>query len=171
MKKLLSFLPFLVLVFVIMTSAGAQNPARFGHIDTDELLRQMPGRDSAKAELERYARQLENKFISMQNEFQQKYQEFLADEGESELIKQSKQRELASLQERILEFQESAQEDLMRKEERLLSPIIDEARDAIEKVAKEYNYDYVFDTSTGVLLYSDPGDDIMPLVIKELGLD
>ncbi len=171
MKKLLSFFPLLVLAFVIISSAGAQKSARFGHIDTDELLRQMPGRDSAQEELERYARQLENKFVSMQNEFQQKYQEFLADEDESELIRHSRQRELASLQERILEFQESAQEDLLRKEERLLRPIIDKARNAIEKVAEEHNYDYVFDTSTGVLLYSDPGDDIMPMVKKELGLD
>ena len=172
MKKLSSLLSMLFLAFVLMASVSAQTENKFGHINTDELLRQMPGRDSAQVELERYARQLENQFVAMQNEFQQKYQDFLENQDEySELIRQSKQRELGSLQERIVEFQESAQEDMMRREEQLLRPIINEARDAIEKIAIEHNYTYVFDTSAGMLLYSNPGDNIMPLVKEELGLD
>lgn len=171
MKKLLGFSLALLLTFVLMASSAVHAQNKFGHINTDELLRQMPGRDSALVELENYARKLESQFVTMQNEFQQKYQEFLADSSESELIKQSRQRELQSLQERILDFQESAQEDLMRKEENLLRPIIEEARNAIEKVAKDHNYSYVFDTSTGILLYSEPGDNLMSLVKKELGLE
>lgn len=171
MKKYLKFLPLLVLVFVVM-SANAQKEEKFGHINTEQLLSKMPGQDSAQVELEKYARRLETQFVSMQNEFQQKYQEYLEDEDEySELIRQSKQRELSSLQERITEFQESAHQDLMQKEEQLLSPIINEANEAIQKVAEEHNYTYVFDTSTGALLYSDPGDDLMSLVLEELGLD
>ena len=171
MKKLLSFLSVLFLAILLMAPTTVDAQQKFGHINTDELLSQMPGRDSAHAELEKYARQLESQFVAMQNEFQQKYQEFLSDETESELIRQSRQRELQGLQERILDFQESAQEDIVRKEERLLRPIIDKARSAIEKVAKEHNYTYVFDSSTGLLLHSDPGDNIMPLVKKELELE
>ncbi len=171
MKKLLSIISVLLLTFALIAPSTLQSQNKFGHINTDELLRQMPGVDSAHKELERYARQLENQFVTMQNEFQQKYQEFLASEEDSELIRQSRQRELQSLQERILEFQESAQEDLMRREERLLNPIINKARETIEKVAKEHNYTYVFDTSTGLLLHSDPGDNIMSLVKMELGLE
>ena len=39
---------------------------------------------------------------------------------------------------------------------------------AIEAVAKENSYKYVLDTSTGNVLYSEPADDILPLVKKKL---
>ncbi len=170
MKKLLT--SSLVVVFLLCSfGVFAQQPAKLGHIDTNELLRMMPGRDSAQVELERYARELEEQFVSMQREFQTKYQDFLEKESTfSELIRQSRQRELSSLQERIMEFQESAQEDLMSKEEKLLTPIINMAREAIESVAKENDFTYVFDTSVGSLLYFEKGENIMPLVRQKLGL-
>ena len=45
------------------------------------------------------------------------------------------------------------------------------AKNAIQKVAKEKGYSYVFDTSVGALLYwPEDSDDLLPLVKKELGL-
>ncbi len=161
----------LMMVFVLGINTVAQSQAKFGHIDTNELLRLMPGRDAAQQELETYARELETQFTAMQNEFQTKYQNYLENESTfSELVRQSRQRELGSLQERIMEFQESAQEDLMRKENRLLQPIVEKARTAIETVAKENGYTYVFDMSMGVVLYAEPGDDLMPKVKAKLGI-
>lgn len=161
----------LMMVFVLGINTVAQSQAKFGHIDTNELLRLMPGRDAAQKELETYARELETQFVAMQNEFQTKYQNYLENESTfSELVRQSRQRELGSLQERIMEFQESAQEDLMRKENRLLQPIVEKARTAIETVAKENGYTYVFDMSMGVVLYAEPGDDLMPKVKAKLGI-
>lgn len=169
MKKLFNT-AFLV-IFLLGTALVAQQPARFGHIDTNELLQMMPGRDSATVELERYARELETTFVAMQNEFQTKYTDYLEKQATfSELIRQSRERELISLQERIQEFQESAQQDLMDQESRLLRPIIEKARNAIEEVAKENGYTYIFDTSMGFLLYWDEGEDVMPKVKQKLGL-
>jgi outer membrane protein len=51
-----------------------------------------------------------------------------------------------------------------------LKPIIDKAKKAIEDVAKENGYTYIFDSSVGVLLYYENSDDIMTLVKKKLGL-
>ena len=41
-------------------------------------------------------------------------------------------------------------------------------QNAIDKVAKANGYAYIFDTK--ILLYYDNGDDITPLVKKELGI-
>jgi len=169
MKKIFSIALFMVFFLGINATAIAQN--KFGHIDTNELLGMMPGREAAQQELERYARELEAQFTTMQREFQTKYQDYLENqETFSQLIRQSRERELTSLQERIMEFQESAQEDLMAKENQLLQPIVEKARNAIEEVAKENGYTYVFDRSMGVLLYSEPSDDIMPKVKTKLGI-
>jgi outer membrane protein len=42
---------------------------------------------------------------------------------------------------------------------------------SVEEVAKENGYKYVIDSSQGTLLYSEPADDVMPLVKKKLGLN
>ena len=59
---------------------------------------------------------------------------------------------------------------LQSQEEKLLRPIIDKAKKAIEDVAKENNFTYIFDSGVGVLLYQNDSDDIMPMVKKKLGL-
>ncbi len=170
MKKLLN-LSLLLVILLGSTSLTAQTDTKFGHINTNELLRMMPGREQAKAQLEQYARELEETFTAMQAEFQTKYQDYLEkQENFSQLVRQSRERELQSLNERIMEFQESAQQDLMEQEERLLNPIIQEARDAIQKVGREHGFTYIFDTSGGSMVFWENGEDIMPLVRAELGL-
>ncbi len=170
MKKILSIVFFTMLIFGNFSFLQAQN--KFAHINTEQLLSQMPGRQQAQEELQRYAQELESQFTAMQTEFQTKYQDYLENEATySDLIKQSKQRELGSLQERITEFQESAQQDLAQRENQLLQPIIDKARDAIQEVAKEQGYTYVFDMSAGSLLYAEPSDDILPMVQDKLDID
>jgi outer membrane protein len=170
MKKLLN-LSFLVIFLLASATVSAQQPAKFGHIDTNELLSQMPGRDSARVALENYARELESQYTTMQNELQTKYQDYLEKESTfSELIRQSRQRELTNLQERIMEFQESAQQDLVEQENRLLSPIIAQAQNAIAEVANEQGFTYVFDISSGAVLFWEKGENIMPLVKAKLGL-
>ncbi|TVR40655.1 MAG: OmpH family outer membrane protein [Bacteroidia bacterium] len=170
MKKLLNF-SLLLLIILGSTQLHAQGNYKFGHINTNELLRLMPGREQAMADLERYTRELEETFVAMQQEFQTKYQDYLENqENFSQLVRQSRERELQSLNERIMEFQESAQEDLLAQEERLLSPIIEKARNAIQKVGREHGFTYIFDTSGGSMVFWENGEDIMPLVKVELGL-
>lgn len=169
MKKLL-FLPLIALVFMGAT-ASAQS-LKIGHINTNQLLSIMPGRQEAQTQLENHARELESKFSAMQTELQTKYTDYLANESTfSELIRVSKQRELTSLQERIQEFQELAQQDLAQTESRLLSPIIEAARRAIEEVARENGYTYILDTSAGSVLFSPPSDDILGLVRAKLKIN
>jgi outer membrane protein len=89
----------------------------------------------------------------------------------TDLIKQTKTEELQNMQTRLQTFQSSAQKDLQDKEQELLSPIIDKAKKAIQDVAKENKYTYIFDTGTGTILYSEPSDDILPLVKKYLNIE
>ncbi|NLF43406.1 MAG: OmpH family outer membrane protein [Bacteroidales bacterium] len=171
MKNLLKVFVILSLV-IASTGVSAQSKTKLGHIDSNELMKIMPGRDTIQTQLENHAKELEAQFTAMQTEFNTKYQDFLANEKTySELIRQAKQKELANLQERIVEFQESAQADLQKKEAELFNPLIEMAKKAIEEVAKANGYTYIFDSSLGVLLYSEPTDDILPLVKKKLGIN
>ena len=85
-------------------------------------------------------------------------------------VRDSKVQEIADLEKRIQAFQKQAQDDIAKKEQDVLTPIIDKARKAIDEVAVEKKYTYVFDNSAGVLLYAKDTEDILPEVKAKLGL-
>jgi outer membrane protein len=115
--------------------------------------------------------ELEGALQNMQMELQQLYNDYMAKESQmSDLIKQVEQKKLQETGARIEEFQKNAQLQLQESEKALLTPIIDRAKEAIRKVAKDNGYTYIFDSAVGVTLY-EGGDDILPLVKKELGLN
>lgn len=169
MKKTLIVL--LIALFATGASAMAQKTVKLGHINSNELMQIMPGRDSAQSVLEKEVSDLEQTLKSMQEELEKRYNEYQAGQaGWSDLIKQTKQSELQDMSARIEQFQKNAQQQLQTREAEVLKPIIDRAKKAIEDVAKENGYTYIFDAGVGTLLYSQDSDDIMPMVKKKLGL-
>lgn len=169
MKKILIAIAACMLAFG--GSAMAQKNVKLGHINSNDLMQIMPGRDSAQAVLQAEVTELENTLKSMQAEAEKRYNEYVAGQaGWTELIRQTKQREIQDMAARIEEFQKNAQESLQNREQELLKPIIERAKKAIEDVAKEGGYTYIFDSGTGAMLFDEGGDDIMPLVKKKLGL-
>ncbi|HOI00437.1 MAG TPA: OmpH family outer membrane protein [Bacteroidales bacterium] len=170
MKYLLRI--FLALMLIGTSAAGyAQKAPKFGHINFAELYAMMPGQDTIQTKYQQYATELRTTLEAMQAELENKYTDYQTNLSKyTEIIKKTKERELQDLQSRIENFQMSAQQDLGRKEEELTKPIIDKARKAIEEVAKEGGYTYIFNASEGLLLFSDGGDNIMPLVKKKLGI-
>lgn len=168
MKNLLKLAVVAVIVFATNIDANAQ---KIAHISLDSLLSLMPESATAKQEAQDYYKQLENQVMMMQNELQTKYSDYQANESKySEIIKQTKQKELNDLNQRIQDFQTQAQQDLQKKNDDLSKPVYDKAKKAIDQVAKENSYKYVLDTSSGIVLYSEPSDDIMALVVKKLGI-
>jgi outer membrane protein len=171
MKNIVKFLA-LALILSLSVSTYAQKKQKFGHIDSNQLMKLMPGRDSAQAKIEDYAKKLESQLKGMQAEFEKKYNDYTVNEKNmTDLIKQTNAQELTDLQKRIEAFQQSAQDELQKKQDELLKPIVDKAKSAIEKVAKDNGYTYIFDAGLGVLLYNDPTEDVLPLVKKELGIN
>ena len=165
MKKI----TFLVLLSVFTLSSIAQN--KFGYIDSQELLMLMPERKTAEAEVQDFAKSLEAQLGAMTAEYQQGVQEYQANEANyTDLVKQDKVAEITSLEQRIQAFQQNAQQSLQTKEQELLEPILSKARQAIEDVATEGGYTYIFDKSIGSILYAKESENVLALVKKKLGL-
>jgi outer membrane protein len=145
---------------------------KLGHVNSQELLQAMPESDSAQAKLQNAAQQLEATMEEMQVEFNKKYDNYINNSDElSDLVRQTKETELAELQNRIQQFQATAEQDLQKQRQKFFQPIQEKARKAIEKVAQENGYTYVFDTGIGTIIYAaENTDDLMPLVKKELGI-
>tara|TARA_Y100000589_G_C27088651_1_gene602900 strand:+ start:98 stop:595 length:498 start_codon:yes stop_codon:yes gene_type:complete len=165
MKKI----TLLAILGVLTLNLTAQN--KFGYIDSQELLQLMPERKTAETEVQNFAKSLEAQLGSMTAEYQQSLQEYQANEATyTDLVKQDKEAEIIGLQERIQTFQQNAQQSLQEKEQKVLEPIFAKARKAIEDVAKEGGYTYIFDKSQGTILYAKDSENILGLVKKKLKL-
>ena len=164
MKKLL-----LLVAAALLFNIGTADAQNYGHVNSGEILEVMPGIDSLQIKLKAFQEDLQKMYESMMTEYQQKKDKFDREVGTmSSAVRQVREKELQDLATRIQEFQSNAQDDLEEKQYELAKPYQDAIQDAINKVAKANGYAYIFDTK--ILLYYGAGDDITPLVKKELGI-
>jgi outer membrane protein len=171
MRNLLRFTAVLLFTVTCIASANAQAP-KFGHIDLQALIQVMPERATAETEFNTFQGDLEEILGEMQNDLQKKMTEFEAMGADvSEIKKNAKVSEIQDVQQRIQNYQVTAQQQLQQKQGELLQPVFDKAEKAIEEVAKEQGLLYVFDTGSKVVLYkSNASVDVLPLVKQKLGI-
>jgi outer membrane protein len=168
MKKINIILAIATMVCVATTTFAQQ---KFGHIDSAALLELMPEKAQAEKDLEKVAKPLNEELQKMAIEFETKMSVFEAEqENMTKSVRQLKGKEIQDMQTRIQEFQENAQKDITTAEQEVLGPIVEKARKAIDDVAVEKGYSYVFDSSLGVLLYMKDSDDLMGEVKAKLGI-
>lgn len=166
-----------IITLAILASAMIWNPAmaqksnKFGHINSAELLGLMPERKAAAAKMDSITKDVEKQLQEMMTEYRAKQEKYSSEAPKlSELVKKDKEEELTSLGTRIQNFQQQAQQSLEQQEQALIEPIVNKAKKAIEQVAKENGYTYVFDTSAGSLLFWEESDNILASVKKKLNL-
>lgn len=167
MKKILLILSF---VFACSAFAGAQN-VKFGYVNYDEIVMLMPETDSARADLnvaqqdanETYQAMIEEYNLKLE-QYQQKYESW------TPAVRESKERELGEIQQRIADFEQSIQMELAQMQQNLMLPISKKAADAVSKVSKAKGLSIVFNITS--LLYFDPaqGTDITKELKAELGI-
>jgi outer membrane protein len=165
MKKIILFL---ACGLMIGNYAMAQ---KFGYIDSRELLSAMPEKIKADSSIQLYAKSFQDQLQTMGKEYEKKLQEYQAQEKTmTDAVKEVKVKEIQDLQNRIETTNQSAQEKVEKKRQDLFTPILEKADKAIKEVAKEKAYSYVFDASSGALLFANETDNILALVKAKLGI-
>jgi outer membrane protein len=166
-----------IITLAILASAMIWNPLmaqksnKFGHINSAELLGLMPERKAAAAKMDSITKDVEKQLQEMMTEYRAKQEKYTTEAPKlSELVKKDKEEELTSLGTRIQNFQQQAQQSLEQQEQALIEPIVNKAKKAIEQVAKENGYTYIFDTSAGSLLFWEESDNVLASVKKKLNL-
>ena len=168
MKTILKILPALLLIFSSLACLGQ---VKLGHLNSDELIVLMPEYISAQSQLEEYEKSIIKDIEQMYAEYESKVANFQANERlMTDITKETRIKEITDLETRIREYEAKAQEDLQKKQVELISPVFEKAQSAIDAVAKESGFTYVFDTSKGVVLFANDSEDILILVKKKLGI-
>ncbi len=163
----------LTLAVIFVMSATSLFAQKFGRVNTNEIIVAMPEMKDMQTNMEAYGKDLQEQIETMAVEFNTKLQEFQKNVGTmSETLRDLKSKELQDLQNRREQYEQAAQEEYQKKYNELLNPIIEKAKDAIDKVAAAGSYTAIFDTSAGALAYfSETGlTDIAPEVKKALGI-
>lgn len=163
----------LTLAVVLMLSASSLFAQKFGRVNTQEIIMAMPETKEMQTTMEAYIKDLQDQMEALNVEFNNKLQDFQKNFNTySDAIRDMKQKELQGLTSRREEFEQIAQQESQKKQNELLAPIIEKAKNAIDKISLAGGYLAVFDTSTGSLAYYDEAalTDIAPEVKKELGI-
>jgi len=172
MKYLLKYVLILAVSVGISTSADAQ---KFGYLNSAAILQEMPEVKQAEADLEVLQKQLQSRGETMLKEFQAKYQELERKNQQGEISPKELEEESQALKAdegKLAQFEQDMQRQVIERRDALLQPILDRVNTAIEEVAKEDGYTYIFDASpgTGILLYADESTDVVEKVKTKLGL-
>jgi outer membrane protein len=166
MKKLL-----FVAALILSMSTATIAQQKIGYINSDELLMSMPEAKKADAEISAYAKTFQDQLTAMQKELETKYKAYEAGvKTMTEAMKDVKEKELQDLQNRMQSTQQSAEEKIASKRQEMLKPITEKADAAIQTVAKEKGYSYIFDANAGGIIYALPTDNIIQDVKNKLGI-
>ncbi len=170
MKKLSKVLVLVVLALGISFGAKAQ-AQKIGYVDSQTIIDMMPESAKIKQDLQAYYNELQAELQTMATEYQNKMREYEANSATmSNILRQSKEKEIMDLQGRIQDFQANAENDLAEKQEELSKPMLDKIKAAIDDVVKAKGLAYVFE-KTVILSIGDSGSiDITPDVKAKLGL-
>jgi outer membrane protein len=163
-----------ILLFILTCSTTVYSQTqKFGHIDLNALMQIMPEMKTAEKEFNDFQKDLEDVLAEMQQGYSVKLKELEALGNDvSEVKRNAKFSEIQALQQRIQNFQATAQQQAEQKNQQLIKPVYDKAIKAIEEVSVKQGLIYVFDTGTQVLLYkSNQSIDILPLVKQNLGIN
>ena len=163
MKKILLFA---VMAFI---SAAAFAQPKFAHVNFTELYQLMPEADQARATMTAAQNEAQEVYQSMMEEYQNKVTTYQQKSSTwTQTIRESKEKEINDVQQRIMEFEQSIQQELAAKQNELMAPLVQKAQDTVNSLAKSGSYIYVFDTSQ--MLYIDPAQsiDLTPAARKAL---
>jgi outer membrane protein len=169
MKKIL----FVLLVMFGTSFAFGQ---KYGYIDSDYIMANVPEYAEAKEKLdklaERWTKEIEERYeiLKVKKDNFAREEVLLPEEEKLKRKEEIERLESEAMQMQKLRFGVSG--DYFQKRQELIKPIQDKVFDAMQKVSSKRNYSFVFDKANqSNLVYADSKFDISDEVLKEMGIN
>lgn len=167
MKKNLTLLMLCGVLTLSASQLSAQN--KIGYISSQELLSVMPETQAANKQLTDLRDAMVKNAQDKEARLNADIEKFNKDSAQySDAVKQVKRQEMQKTYQELANEDQNIQQQLQQKQQELLAPIQKKANEAVQTVAKESGYGYVFEKDA--LIVAPPGDDLLPLVAKKLGI-
>ncbi|MBP8724711.1 MAG: OmpH family outer membrane protein [Saprospiraceae bacterium] len=164
---------WIAVAILAFASPASSQTQKFGYVNSQALLAELPEVKQADATLQALQTQLEKKGQLMVQELETKYKELQRREQSGEISPKALEEEARKLKEQEAElgkYEQDVQRQLATRRQELLQPVIDKINNAIKQVATEGSFTYIFDSSAGMLLYAEESLDILTQVKGKLGI-
>lgn len=168
-RAMLFLLPLVVLWLAV--PAGAQTTQKTGFVNSAKIFQELPEAKDAEKRLENFTKPVQDSLQLMQKSIEDKIAEYQKKESlMNEQAKRTAQAEIQEMTQRARDYAAKKDKELADQRERILTPLKNKVLQAIERVAKEDKYTFVFDQTEQVqiLLYGDPNHDLTFKVIDRL---
>lgn len=143
---------------------------KFGHLNSQQVMNDMPEFVKARGEIEATAKQYENDLKAMQDELQRKAEEYEKTKSTMNATKQKEtEDELMKLNEKIRTAYNDNSQALQKAQQEKMQPITAKLVNAIQAVGKAGNYVYIMDVTSGIPYISQTlSEDVTSKVKAEL---
>lgn len=157
---------------MIALPLAAMAQAKFAHMNSQDVITAMPEFTKAQSELDAMAKQFQDEMQRTQEEFDKKYQEFMAQQDSlPQNIAERRMKELNDMAQRQQQFQQEARQSLDKAQQDAMAPIWQKLDDAIQAVGKAEGVVYIFDVArTPVAYISSQSVDVTAKVKAQLGI-
>lgn len=144
--------------------------AKFGYVDTDYILSQIPEYKAAQAELDKTSVQWQKEIEGKYSEVDKLYKAYQADAILlTDEMKKKRENEIVNKEKEVKDLQKSrfgVDGELFKKRQELVKPIQDKVYNAIKTVAEKAGLGFILDKSGQVsILYAnskyDKSDDVL----------
>ncbi len=165
------FVGMVCLAFLASVPGVAQ--LKIGHVSSEAIMKQLPDAQDAQRQLDAFVVEWQNDLQKMQQDWQKKFDEY----DKKKLIMTDQRRadsekEMQDLDKKVADYRNQRfgqNGDLFNKQNELMKPVQDRVFKAIQDIAVEEGYDYVFDKNSEVLMmYANDKYDITAKVLARL---
>ena len=171
----IGFIYFFLFSFFTFASLNSAHGQRFGYVDSDFILSQMPEYNEAQAEINKISLQWQEEIQNKYKEIESLYNKLKAEEVL--LTREMRDDKLSYIRKKENEVKEYHNKVfgyeglLFLKKKELVKPLQDKVFKATEKVAKDNRLQMIFDKSGDlIMIYTDPIYDFTENVLEELGI-
>lgn len=170
MKRFFTISTFLIAFFALSMSSFSQ--LKIGIVDTETIIKEMPEAKKADNDLKTLGQKYQDTLLTMQNELQERLQQYQKQKGMMPADKQQAEEEaLQALQMQMYQYNDEKfgnAGELTILREKYLEPIRQKIRVAIDNVAKTEKINLVLDKTSPSLLYAEDKFDITFRVLDEI---
>jgi outer membrane protein len=173
MSSVLRMWSLLVLSCGLVFFANAQT--KIGFINSEEIFKNYAGTKEAQEKFDKEVAKWEQDASTRQKDIKDLKDQL---DKQSLLLSAERRAEIeAKLKQKMQEYQDFLQTkfgqkgEALTKNEELTKPIIEKIQKIIDKIAKEDNYDYIFDARAGGVIYAQKKYDLTERVLTILNKD
>jgi outer membrane protein len=165
------FIAFLMSMLVSSNIVFAQ---KFGYVDTDYILKNIPEYQDAQNEIEDLSKTWQAEIEGKYAEVERMYKAYQADAVLlPEDLRQKREEEIIKFEKEVKDLQKQRfgnEGELFKKRQELIKPIQEKIYNAIEDIATTKNYAFIFDKASGpVIMYVSNKFDISDEVLDQIG--